>query len=48
MSHRLYALDCRLSVPHGASRADVERAMDGHILAEAALMGRYATPVTAR
>lgn len=42
---RLYALDRRLALPNGASRADVERAMHGHVLAAAELMGRYATPL---
>jgi Raf kinase inhibitor-like YbhB/YbcL family protein len=44
----LYALGKRLSLPEGASRRDVEGAMAGHVIAEAELMGRYATPVTAR
>jgi Raf kinase inhibitor-like YbhB/YbcL family protein len=37
----LFALDAMLDLPEGASRADVERAMEGHVLAEAELMGRY-------
>lgn len=45
---RLYALDKRLDLPHGARRADVEGAMVGHVLAEAEWMGRYATPLVAR
>jgi hypothetical protein len=45
---RAYALDTRLNLPNGASRAEVERAMGGHVVAEAELMGRYATPVDAR
>jgi Raf kinase inhibitor-like YbhB/YbcL family protein len=45
---RAYALDVRLDLPHGAKRAEVERAMKGHILAEAELLGRYATPVEGR
>lgn len=44
---RLYALDVRLDLPNGAQRAQIERAMEGHVLAKAELMGRYATPVTA-
>ncbi len=43
---RLYALDCRLDHPHGAPREEVEAAMQGHMLAHAELMGRYAPPVT--
>lgn len=38
---RLYALDTALGLKPGASRADVDRAMSGHILAEAELMGKY-------
>lgn len=41
----LYALDCRLGLSNGASREAVERAMEGHLLAEAEMMGRYAAPV---
>ena len=39
-----YALDTRLDLPTGASRAEVERAIKGHVVDEAELMGRYATP----
>lgn len=38
---RLYALDTRLGLPEGTTRADVERAMEGHVLATAELMGTY-------
>lgn len=38
---RIYALDNTLDLQAGASRKDLDRAMRGHILAEAALMGRY-------
>jgi Raf kinase inhibitor-like YbhB/YbcL family protein len=44
---RLYALDQHLDLPPGASRQEVERAMSGHVIAQAELFGRYATPVTA-
>jgi Raf kinase inhibitor-like YbhB/YbcL family protein len=37
---RLYALDSELP-PDLAKKADVVRAMDGHVLAEAELMGTY-------
>jgi Raf kinase inhibitor-like YbhB/YbcL family protein len=37
----LYALDAPLSLPDRATRAEVDAAMRGHILAEARLMGRY-------
>jgi len=44
-SHRyyfkMYALDADLSVPGRATKADLERAMSGHVLAEAQAMGRY-------
>jgi hypothetical protein len=39
---RLYALDLSLSAANGASRDEIERAMKGHIIAQAELMGRYA------
>ena len=38
---RLYALDTELHVKAGATRAQLERAMRGHVLAHAELMGRY-------
>ncbi len=38
---KLYALDAKLNLKAGASKADVERAMKSHILAQAELMGRY-------
>lgn len=45
-SHRyvfkLYALDDRLRLEPGASRTDVERAMEGHVLASTELTARYA------
>lgn len=37
----LFALDTKLDVPDDASRADVLKAMDGHILAKAVLVGRF-------
>jgi hypothetical protein len=45
---RLYALDTRLDLREGASRTDIERAMEHHVIAKAELMGRYATPVSTR
>lgn len=39
-----YALDNRLNLPAGAARPEVERAMLGHVIDEAELMGRYAAP----
>lgn len=41
---KLSALDTFLGLPEGSSKADVERAMEGHILAQAELMGRYDRP----
>jgi hypothetical protein len=38
---RLYALDTMLSLREGASKAEVISAMQGHILGQAELMGRY-------
>jgi hypothetical protein len=38
---KLYALDAKLNLPPGASKADLEKAMTGHILAQGQLMGRY-------
>jgi len=38
---KLYALDARLGLPPGAAKADVEKAMKGHVLAQAQIMGRY-------
>jgi len=38
---KLFALDTKLNLKAGATKADLERAMKGHILGEAELMGRY-------
>ena len=38
---KLYALDARLDLKPGASKADLEKAMATHILAQGQLMGRY-------
>ena len=37
----LYALDTELNLQPGASKDDVEKAIKGHVLAKAELMGRY-------
>ncbi|MBI2145934.1 YbhB/YbcL family Raf kinase inhibitor-like protein [Candidatus Woesearchaeota archaeon] len=38
---KLYALDIRLNLPEGSTKAIVEKEIVGHILAQATLMGRY-------
>lgn len=38
---KLYALNAELILPEGATRAQAESAMKGHVLAEAQLMGKY-------
>lgn len=38
---KLYALDAMLSLPAGANKADVVKAMAPHVLGQAELMGRY-------
>lgn len=39
--YKLYALNARLGLPSGATKADVERAMKDKILGQAQLMGKY-------
>ena len=38
---RLYALDGMLDLPTNTDKAGLKRAMQGHVLAQAVLMGRY-------
>jgi phosphatidylethanolamine-binding protein (PEBP) family uncharacterized protein len=38
---RAYALDCRLELRKGARKDELEAAMEGHVLAQAELMGKY-------
>lgn len=38
---KLYALDVNLDLPPGAIKAELEKAMKGHTLAEGQLMGTY-------
>ena len=38
---KLYALDTVLNLPAGATKAELLKAMEGHILEEGQLMGRY-------
>ena len=39
---KLYALDSELDIPFKSTKADVEKAMEGHILEQATLTGTYA------
>jgi Raf kinase inhibitor-like YbhB/YbcL family protein len=38
---KLYALDTLMNLEEGASKAELENAMQGHILAQGQLMGKY-------
>src|SRR5437879_6033782 len=38
---KLYALDSKLDLSPGAKKSDVERAMEGHVVAHAEIMGKY-------
>ncbi len=38
---RLYALDTKLNLPPGSTKFDLVKAMQGHIVSEAQLMGKY-------
>src|SRR5215469_1304123 len=38
---RLYALDAAIDAPAGASRAQIDAAMKGHIIAQGQVMGKY-------
>lgn len=39
--HKLYALDCVLTGLHKPEKAEVEQAMQGHIIEQSVLMGTY-------
>ena len=39
---KLYALDIKLELPNESTKADVEKAMEGHIIEQATLEGTYA------
>ena len=41
---QLYALDTRLNLGPDATRADVMKAMDGHILGKGVIVGRFHRP----
>jgi Raf kinase inhibitor-like YbhB/YbcL family protein len=38
---KLYALDAALGLPAGATKAEVEGAIEGHVLGQATLTGKY-------
>jgi len=39
---KLYALDCKVDLSNESTKADVEKAMEGHIIEQATLTGTYA------
>ena len=43
-TYELFALDTKLSLGPDATQADVMKAMDGHIVAKAVLVGRFHRP----
>ena len=43
---RLYALDSQLGLAPGATRDELAKAMEGHILGQANTMGKFTQPVT--
>ena len=45
---RLYAVDVVVNLPPTARRADIDKAIRGHILKDATLLGRYARTGTVR
>ena len=38
---KLYAVDTELDLPEGSTKAELEKAMEGHIIEQAVLKGRY-------
>ena len=38
---KLYALDIKLDLPNGSSKKDLEKAMQGHTIEQAELIGNY-------
>lgn len=38
---KLYALDAMMDLPEGARKSELEKSMEGHIIAKAVLMGKY-------
>ena len=45
---RIFALDTNLNLPAGASRKALEKALQGHVLGQTTLMGRYARTAATR
>lgn len=45
---RLFALDAPIILPPGAGRTDFDRAIEGHVIAEAKTMGIYSKPIHAQ
>jgi len=41
---KLYALDCEVALRPGATKRDLMKAFEGHVLAEGQLMGTYQRP----
>ena len=38
---RIYALDCYIDLPPGATREEILKAIEGHVIGEAELLGYY-------
>jgi phosphatidylethanolamine-binding protein (PEBP) family uncharacterized protein len=38
---KLYALDAEIALPAGATKAELESAIEGHVLGQATLTGKY-------
>lgn len=38
---KVYAVDCEIDLPEGASKLELEGAMEGHVVDQAELMGKY-------
>jgi len=38
---KLFALDCKTGLPAGATKADLERTMKGHVLAQAVVIAKF-------
>jgi phosphatidylethanolamine-binding protein (PEBP) family uncharacterized protein len=38
---KLYALDAKIDLPGGSGKKDLEKAIKGHVIEQAILMGKY-------